>query len=313
MELYKKSGIFDKKWLYCSLFKIQELTTVWGFLTVGAMELQNDQKLLIGLTSSEAKVFCALSSHGISVTELARITRLPRTTCDHIVKRLLGRGWVESEKYGKRLVWKRVSDKKIKQLLEEVARTEHKTNLSFSQTDIGELVRVAFGQGHEVKVHTGIESLIAIYEELAQVPRGHRVYVVESFATVQAVIERVPTEVITRINKQIRARGIIFEALASDEYFWEASKMAGQEWLESFERKQHILYCLPESEFAKEQMLVFEGKVFFLNWHDGHAVEIANEDIAKLHITMFYTMAEQAKKIALHELIQEVKEKTFGG
>ena len=279
-----------------------------SFCTVIGMKLDVEQCRTLGVTWTEAKVLSVCNHEGKRVSDLARLSGVPRSTVRHILKRLQKRGWLECEMYRTRPVWRLASSQKIQALIGDMSGSEAIQQSGPQMVITNEFFRMKLYDSTEYVVHQGLEQLITILERVSYVPRHTRVYAIESHKANRELMQKVPHEAVIDINTRIQKNKSIWEGIISREYYQSALQVADRAWLESLEGRSQITHVMPDEMFKKvEQMLLFDERVFFLNWDTEVALEISDPSVVEIQKSMFQNLQLLGKKKHNDEIIREAK------
>ena len=267
------------------------------------MFLDYEQQQALGITKTEAKVLQAATHEGVYLSELARRSGLPRGTVFHTVDRLQRRGWLESEPYGKRRLWRLSSSRKIKARLGEVPTDQDSNDPLITITD--KKMRMQFADCTEYVVHTGVEKLTGIYERLSRAKKNH-VLALESSETVNGATQYISQEQFHEFHQHIKDSKSFWSGIIAEDWYPTFLRRADKEVLKTMEGRQQVTYIV-QPELLKDMggLFIFDNCVCMVNWQTLTAVEIVDPAMVNLQKMFFQELFMSGKKCHNDDVVKE--------
>lgn len=252
-------------------------------------ELDSDLARIANLSQKETNILQSLpyydpSGSGISLSELARKTRIPHSTLPRYLSMLKARGFVISRKIG--------------------SRPRYFENVS------GALQMVPSVQKYRT-VHTlhGYKNIISIFERLAALSPKQRLSGIQPDKSVQNVFKKLPLNYLLKFNKTIKSKGLIVEGIVHEKSVETVQKHFGKnarKVFDSFVGRLEDYTKIPDgfSDVGAE-IYIFKNSVNLINWETETAVVITDQSMVQLLKAMFdcvkavgtrYSQSEKMKK-----------------
>lgn len=219
----------------------------------------------IGLSEKEARILLSLLEKGsMTVSDLARLVNMPRTTVAFVLEELNRKGYAERVRVQGHFEWEAVD---LSTIVDDVV-------LRFRSFEnevplLREIVKTQdWGRNFSVRAYTTSVGMIKAYNLLIELSRGDRIYYFEGRASVEAKFH-FSEEVHLRWQEAARQAGIIIESLESEKLFDHVWDMRSEEFWKGHLGRSMILYLLPDEimnfpcdicAFGKTVMLFIPGK-----------------------------------------------------
>jgi hypothetical protein len=242
------------------------------------------------LLPSEKSILKNISENPLLLSEVSRISNLPRTTTLHALKKLESRGLVLQMKAGKRSVWSKATIEKVEESFESLEKI---VDLSFLNKS---------GQG--VRVFNGIEELkLILWSELRALPKHGALTGVQTANSAHMQIEKLGTKEIAGINKFIEDKQFVVSAVFEEEYYLKNFKKFGTEWLGGFKERIAAMVFVPQEYLLFDaEMNIFVNKVLLINWKEETGILIEDKNIVKLLKSLFKFMHDRGRRLNHHEI-----------
>jgi len=213
--------------------------------------MNKDFQNILGLKKGETSITETLVSakNPLSVSELARISGVPRTTILPSLQRLAQRSLVTPIKIGKRNKW--ILSDKYPQNKSTIAYSSEKT---------------------EVKVYKGSKAVFDVWRSLSRLPKYTRLYAIQSERSFNSAIAKGFDDAV-KVNENIRKNKIIMEGIVHESWADNLSGAFGgskaTKLFESFVGRLADTEKLPDGFLDVDAELYFaKDTVYITNWTD---------------------------------------------
>lgn len=233
---------------------------------------------MIGLHTSEAKVFKKLSYNSESVATLARKTKMPRMTVYTTLLRLKKKKLAieVKSKTGKRILWSRNKDSAIQS---ELVLTQHMLTGSFLETGFTNL----------------FVGKTAIQEELMRLTIrkfGAYMYSIQNSKNWVRWIEIMGKKWVNDHNKAVVDQGLVCFTIHSKEA--PEKIKSDKEVISAYKGRLGGSHAIAESFLKKDiSFYIFDETIFLVNLETVEAVEVTNKDLSEFLIKLFMFMFEK--------------------
>lgn len=249
------------------------------------------------LTSIEEKVFFTIPTDNfLSVTDIADLAKLPRTTVSKSLIKLENIGLV----FGKKIrnknkhVYQRSSYKDIS---EKVDSFKEKLSDGASES-VPQSLSVFKKSGISCNVYSGSDGLFRIIVEMINKVSVGRIYMVQPHDAMDAWIKLIGVEKVNYIHETLKEKGRVLVSVRADDLQNKINlsrdiKGAYKQRLES----SHVI----ENEYteSKLSLYVYDSTILFINLEDVVAFRIENKKMASSLKKMVTYMATHTKKVRL--------------
>jgi sugar-specific transcriptional regulator TrmB len=269
------------------------------------MQWNSSEFKLLALNEIEIKILENLNIDR-NPTELAGLTKEPRTSINYNLKKLIKRGLVSKIKDGKRYRYV----------------LNHKENIRDNFFDsLNHLGIESKGfhtktkYGDQVIVYVGADEIIPAFNRIAFNNRNERVKAIQHYKSFAGQILLAKDE-ITAFNKAIIDNKIIIDGMLNEsayESYYQKIKndpINFKKQVESLGGRMADYHVFPNDRFNYySEIWIFETTTMLINWHNKIAVEIKNEDITFFLKDMFEYVKESSRKIDHNKAMSEMLEK----
>lgn len=229
------------------------------------------------LSEFEQKVVKVLGKYGhLSVTDLAKKLKEPRTTVYTPIQHLAQRGFLSSVKVKKEKLYSLAMDK----LGEENNHADHRVAGSF-------------------------EEIITIFSE--QLSRGihTRLRNIEATGTVLHLMDNLHIDFVKKYSHIITASGVVVESVIEEDYLDECKRVYGSEKYNKFVqslvgRPYNISFIEKGVLEPHVQVLILED-VFVINWKTKSFYHYKEKEMVGLFTTYFTLLQSKAKKVDINK------------
>jgi hypothetical protein len=229
------------------------------------MKIGIESNEVLGLKPNESKILDAISSKELSISEISRKTRIPRTSLLFILNKLKDRTLVQIVKNGKRSLWK--------------------SNLNESITDFKRL-------HNYTEYYKGKDELMTIINMIPKLPKYSRILGIQPQTSLRFAMRKLPYDKILEINNIVKKNKLIFEGIVHEESIdsisYDFKNGKAKEIFESFTGRLEDYVKIPH-EFANvdSEMYIFSGSAYIINWNKEIAIGIHDSSIVLLLTAMF--------------------------
>lgn len=260
---------------------------------------------ILDISDEESRVFECLESP-LNPTEISEKTKIPRTTINYFIKKMMDRGLIIKVKHGKRFLYAKNTNENLSRYTDEL-RVFFDSTLS--------ILTVPYFDG--LKVYKGIDSIMALHEKFLKAePKYSRVKAVQPNQSFLNMFDNARIEQIIYLNKSISESGVILDAVIEDN----AYKVYEDYWKldpEGFERlnptylnrtPDYVTVPTGKISFSSELWIYFDS-VVITNYKEKIAVVITNPDVKGLMEALYDSLKEFGKRINPIEAIENLQNK----
>ena len=273
------------------------------------MELMDTQlKKLLGFSQHEAKIWKSLETDSYNISELATLTKFPRTTLYTALASLKKRGFITTHAKGRSVIVSPLPERDMSLLLTQGA-------LSFTK---GGNMRIA----HKEKNNSGFtviygkNAMLKVWESLAE-RKTKRVYAIQPSRSLLNTIKLFKPGEFIPLNTAIKKNKVIVDAIMREDglptylNFHKDNPKIQKEILESFAGRMADTTLVKNSYLNNNaELLVTPRSAFLMNWENQVGIEIENKDMIELLKELFELAKGYGKKIDFNEYIKNYLEKT---
>lgn len=254
---------------------------------------------VLNLTNDESSVLKALEVGHVSMTDLASITKIPRTTLYTTIKTLKSRRFVEKYKIKNKTIISLVDKSKIDSILF--------TESTHQKTENEEWLK-----SPDFKIIHGLENLIGVYEKITS-QKNQRMHAIQPTSSMLAAIKKVKPEKLVELNELVKNNKIVFDAIIHQNYMSKYMdtylkendhKQTQEKLLKSLEKRMSEMSIINNDYLnAGSEIYFTDSRLFILNWEDEVAISIENKEIINLIKGLFDFAKNHSVKVNYHELI----------
>lgn len=262
---------------------------------------------ILGFSRHEMKIWQALEKGSWNVSELAGLTRFPRTTLYTAINSLRRRGLITSRRKGKSVVISPIPRQAISDILTESA-------LAFN--DAGN-IRISSKNTNDsgFTLIYGKKAMLKVWENLAK--KGiKRIFAIQPSQSLVHTISRFAPEEFVRINNAIKKNNIIVDAIIREDNlptymnFHKGNLVAQKNILKSFLGRMADTTIVKNDFLNNNADLILSSKsAFLMNWENEIGIEINNIDMIELLSELFTLAKGYGKKIDFNQYIREYLER----
>lgn len=267
------------------------------------MQFVIDQLKLLGLNEREIKIFTTLVAFGqMGMSNIARKANLPRTTVDAAVKRLVEQGLIEVFHVKRHKEYAVDLTKVTKKLTELNLNLDPKHALASSE--------VTRETSHDaIEILVGLPALYAVYEELSDVAKTERIYVVEGREAARRELASSPRELLFELHRRQKSNELIIEGILSESALAIVDEL-DVETLESHYGRLTIVYLVPAG-YLLSDMNIFISRRFvaLYSFESESGVKLHDKNIIRGFYDLYQLAAQQGRKIDFNAYLRDAIEK----
>jgi len=229
---------------------------------------KNDTNNVLGLNHKEDAILEAIKRSSMSVSSIARSSKIPRTSLLYMLKKLHRRELVAKEKCGKRIQWK-----------------------------VNSPIGLTQASNSGVVVYRGIHDIFQIFEKWTFLPKNTRIAGIQPDKSLRQSLLKNNIADFVRINESVKRNRIIFEGIVHEKstasVISEMGKDKARKVFDSFVGRLEDYIKIP-NEFAdvESEIYLFKGAAYIINWDKEIAIGIHDKDMVDLLMAMFSCVKE---------------------
>ncbi|OGZ08694.1 MAG: hypothetical protein A3D65_01290 [Candidatus Lloydbacteria bacterium RIFCSPHIGHO2_02_FULL_50_13] len=247
----------------------------------------------IGLSEKEARILLSLFEKGsMTVSDLARVVSLPRTTVAFVLDELKVRGYAERVKVRGHFEWEAVE---ISTIVDDA--TARFRSFENEIPLLREMVKTQdCGRNFSVRAYTTETGMVKAYNLIIELHRGDRVYYFEGRSSVEAKF-RFSEEVHIRWQEAASRSGVIMESLDSEKMLDSLWKTKSEKFWRSHLDRKLIMYLLPDEimNFACD-ICVFGKTVMLFTPAQDTAIIIESRELSEALQKLFQGLKTLGRK-----------------
>jgi sugar-specific transcriptional regulator TrmB len=260
----------------------------------------------LGLTKNETQILLALYTLGKStVADLARQSKMPRTTIYTALSKLQDKEIIMRAKVGKRELWEAVPPKRLLAIKKE--QVEKLRDLVPTLEELANIPEIA--DKSTIVQYKGVRGLQRVYDMILDLSKGERVYGFEGGRSTEHKTKKLPKEYSLDWQRKVKQNGIILEVAVSEKLL-DLVQVPNTDVQEAVFGRATITYVLPEEVMNfNSDILVFRNNVAIITPNNLTAV-IINDFAASIAFKqLIKTACMMGRKVDLNALIREVQDK----
>jgi len=268
-----------------------------------------DEWEILDFSEPEAKVVHALREKGpLSVSALARVAKLPRSTANYALRQLSERRLVRRVSKGYASVWRLVKPKKLERELEEAAEA---FGIVDEKERIQEEAGVRVSETSEMLIYRGAQHILKVYANIFLHSGAKRVRAVQTASAAEEWMKRVTLPVTSELNEVIKKSGVIVEAVLPEDITDVYRRFAHHDstWARSFEGRTQAIRLVPQEWLSgKAEFFIFGDRVVLTNWQDETLMLVRDEHMVSFLKSLYTFMYEAGKPFDQNAFIRSLME-----
>lgn len=262
------------------------------------METQEMLRLL-GLSKKEQKVLALLQDGRNTPVKITKDADISRTAVYAILANLKKRGLVEVHTQTGRKNWSLASERDIEKVLYAAKRVL--LNIPEGREEVAGLSDAT------VVIHRGKEAVRAVINNLFAENSNERLYGFQgdvaaiNWNEVFSVVET------NRINRLIKQKGIIVNAVLPDGWFERQTRELGVEWAKDFEGRTTRTTTISDEYFKHGgQLFLFKNSIYLISLGEELIIEIRNSEIQKMLMAFFQFIEDNSHALDVNGLLRNL-------
>ncbi len=254
----------------------------------------------LGLNQKESNVLLALYAlKKATVAEIARQSKLPRTTIYTALNKLLEKQMVMRAKVGKRELWEAVTPNRFLALKQE--QVNQLKSIVPELEQLATLPEVV--DKSTVVQYKGARGLQRVYDMLLELGKGEHAFAFEGGRSSEKKMNVLPEEYSRSWQMTLKRKGIILECAVSDKLL-EIVKQATPEMRQAAQGRATITYVLPDEVMNFDSdILVFGHRVAIITPKNLSAIVIADYMTSLAFKQLIKTACMMGEKVDLNAYI----------
>lgn len=262
------------------------------------METTENLKLL-GLSKKEQKVLTALQVGSDTPVKLSKATDVSRTAIYAILQNLKKRGLAESHITNGKRHWALASEREIEEVLYAAKRSLFK--IPEGREEMHSLSDAT------VIVHRGQEAVKKVVNEIFLQNSHDRLYGFQGDVAAINWNSVFSVQETNKINRLIKEKGFIVEAVLPDGWFERQTRELGTEWAKDFEGRTTRVNVIDQEYFAHGgQVFIFKQSIYLMALGEELVIEIRNSEIQKMLLAFFKFIQDNSQLIDANALLRDV-------
>ena len=261
--------------------------------------VSSGNKLLL-LTDNEIQLLQLLkNSLGSTPASLAKQCSIPRPTIYITLDKLEERGLVQSRRIGKRKIWEIVSEDALQSQLEQLRHLLIPSR--------GEYQQVNVSSNTDLAIYRGEKTILKLFTSFVEKHSGSRLLGVQGDFAGDAWKNTIKTEDINTINAKIKKNKLITEFITSKKWFQRQIGLFGKSWAENFMGRAAQIHFVDHKYLDYEsQIFLFENKLYLVSMRDKLFIEVKNQHISKLIISLIKFIEDHSKSVDINEMLKKM-------
>lgn len=261
--------------------------------------MDTEQLKLLGLSKKEQKVLIALQEGSDTPVKLFKTIDVSRTAIYAILENLKKRGIVASYIKNRKKHWTLADEREMEKTLYETKRTLLK--IPEGREEMHSLSDAT------VIVHRGKEAVKKVVNEIFLQNSHDRLYGFQGDVAAINWNSVFSAQETNKINRLIKEKGFIVEAVLPDGWFERQTRELGVEWVKDFEGRTTRVNVIDAEYFAHGgQVFIFKQSIYLMALGEELVIEIRNSEIQRMLLTFIKFMQDNSRVIDANELLRNV-------
>jgi hypothetical protein len=242
---------------------------------------------VFGLDRDMFAILRACANTPQSISSIARISKLPRTSLLYKVRKLERRGMMRNASEGKRKMWQSVSFDEFRDTHAAVLTTFH---------DEG-TVSIPVTPETSISIYRGASNLLKVFEKIGKLHQNERLHAIQPDSSFQSAMRKYPLDDILRLNKKIKDKKLIIEGIVHEKAVENTIKNLGRKKAEAifktFIGRLEDYVAIPDDFLdIHSEIYAFRDNVVIMSPEKEIAVEIIDKDLSEMIKTMLMSLKE---------------------
>lgn len=275
------------------------------------MNWDNPACKILGLNKTEKKILGSIESFS-SVQQIAKVSGISRTGINYALEALIQKGLVKLGRNKARKTYQAINSTELAEAFLESSRKVDLLDYLKEQT------RLKSAGNQKVRIHLGLNEVIAAYFSIVNTSRDERVRAIQHHRSFLEIIEKLTPPKLVEFNRIMHKHKIILDGMLNKG----AYKSTQEEIAREPEKYKPVAESLGEDRIADytvfpdqffnydAELWLFRNTALIINWKEEIAVEIDNEHITGFLRDMFKFVKACNLKLDHHRVLREVLQRS---
>jgi DNA-binding Lrp family transcriptional regulator len=219
------------------------------------------------LDATDTRILKVAGASPLSIAQLSKMSRLPRSTVAYRLPFLEKRGIVKSEKYGERFKYVAIAEPEVL----------HKAPVKFDS---------------EITTYRGAEEMTDLWYKITSFPKHSRLYVIQPPNSLRHALRAFKGKDSIRISELVKERfivdGITHQKSASILISSYDKSKDTSELVQAFKERLEDIVKIPDDFIDEDaEVNIINNHVIFMDWKNRIAVDIHNELIYRFMLSLY--------------------------
>lgn len=263
---------------------------------------------LLNLTAVEQAVLSSIRYKDLNVSEIAKISSIPRTTLYTAIDSLIHRNMISSRKEGKSTVLSPISpnmlaerlQSELAEMLESGIFTLHAKNHKREDRAPNSMTYIY-----------GKEAMLDVWQQMARSSKS-RFQMIQPTKSLETVLRKYDQTTFIPINNAIKKNKVIMETIMNENSFptymdfYKGRKEIQRQILKSFIGRAADTTMVRNNFLQNNADLILNSRsAFLMNWESEVGIKIENRDIVDLLHELFRLAKGYGQKVDLNEYLKK--------
>lgn len=235
----------------------------------------------------EERILEALTAPSL-LSEVERLTGLPRSTAEYNLRKLLKKKLVRTVSRGKRTCY---------------AKTAARPSPRSVSAPIVALPGVTVYRGHDA-----VES---VWKEITEKPAGMRLVGIQPHRSFREGIRKVPKDAVRKVSQALSDKRFIVDAIVHEDLahslFREYRGGEAKDVAKAFTgRLEDMVRVPPDFLDEKAEFFLIDNELFFIDWFEKFALKITDRNICDLILSIYYAVKAYGKRYEQSKYIESL-------
>lgn len=258
-----------------------------------------DPLVILELSPKSVEVVRALQAGSKTPVDISKVTSVSRPAIYEILERLENRGLVKGESVRGKKQWRLSSNVEIQNLIAkavaEITGNSEERNTPYESKEVG------------VFVYRGTKAIRDIMRQVFQTHKGETCIGIQGENVYSAWKKLLGVETINEINRDIKANGMINQAIVPVGHFTKVIHTMGEEWARNFEGRAYRVNEIDEEYFNHSaEIFLFKDSVYLLSMSESLVIEIKNSEIQKMILSLLHYVQNTSRVIDGNEMLRNL-------
>lgn len=262
-----------------------------------------DTVSFLNLNINEQIIFKLLEKYPTPIS-LAKNCSIPRPTIYITLEKLARRGLVLRLKRSNKKIWIKNTDENIEKMI-----TQSKTYFFDNKPKLSE--KISISDNLQIYIHKGKNQIIKLLTKISKTHSRDRLIMISGDLVVDSWKKVLGVNKINSFNRDIKKYKIITELITSKKWFEDQTKDFGINWAKDFEGRTTQVQNIDNKYLNyASQIFIIKDQVYLVSMADEVFIEIKNNEIAKLLISLTRFIQDHSSIIDPNALLRELIQKT---